>query len=145
MAKRIKTAGMLLVSLWLAWFALAPSTAFAHAGHNHPVISSKPSQALPDQKPASVPIAHDRHLQTGEFVTSRSLSGLFTSNSAAEKSKGCTNGCCQAAGPSCCPLFFTDLPSQIEPSGAILYFPRLTDRGAGIQPGALPEPPRFLV
>jgi hypothetical protein len=142
MAKQIKAVGMLLVSVWLAWFAFAPSNAFAHAGHNHAVISGEPSQAVvPDQKPGSAPIAQDPRV----VVTSHRLSDAFASNSAPEKSKGCPDGCCQAAGPSCCPLFFTDLPPPIEPSGAILYFPPLTDRGAGIHPGALPEPPRPLV
>jgi hypothetical protein len=145
MAKQIKAAGMLLVSFWLAWFAFAPSTALAHAGHNHPVISGEPSPAVPDQKPAPVPVSHESRVTTGAFVISHNLAGLIASDGAPEKSKGCTSGCCQAAGPSCCPFFFTDVPSQIEPSGAILYLPRLTDRGAGIQPGALPEPPRPLV
>jgi hypothetical protein len=147
LAKRL----LIAVTLMVAALLLAPSGALAHVGHSHSSASGlervqpvTPLQQVVDGKTASgavraVPITDFRAATVGHDTL------WLTAAAPTTPDKICPGGCC-SAGTSCCCAASLPAAAQIitTPYGKSL-FEVAVFRGAGIEPGTLPEPPKSLV
>jgi hypothetical protein len=136
---RLAVAATLVVAAML----LAPSGALAHAGHDHGPV--KIERAVPAaHAPGTV---HIQQEFTREIIAVQG-SLFVTASSEPTGGKGttsCATGCCHSAGHGCCAAALPTLltvgpaPTRTAPIFALFLL------GPGLSPGALPEPPRYLV
>lgn len=145
---------LLAASFVLALLFLLPQQALAHAGHRHEAVVTQPA---PDQvKPiaARPVVVEPSEEQTASSQQSAAALWAWTetdqsswrlTNVPSEDGKSCPAGCCQSVGAHCCPVTLLDSALVITPPLGLSIFAELTDRGAGIQPGALSEPPKSLI
>jgi len=133
-----KNGSLLLASLVLAMLAFIPAQAFAHPGHGHDTVKADSVNVIPSIKASG--ISATRSGDHAGLAGSRDL----RSDTGLAKGKVCTSGCCQSAGPHCCPAFVSSDPGVFEAPSRALPFAPLVDRGAGINPGALSKPPKSL-
>lgn len=152
--RALPKAVLLAASLVLALLIVLPQQALAHAGHRHETGVTQPA---PDQvKPiAATPVVLDpANVRTASSQQSAAASWAWTetdqsswrlTNVPSEDGKSCPAGCCQSVGAHCCPVTLLDSALVIAPPLGLSIFAELTDRGAGIQPGALSEPPKSLI
>lgn len=142
-----KNGGLLLASLVLALLAFIPSQAYAHPGHGHDAVKADPATVIPAIIASETSGTRSggqtdvRHPGWQDLQAPLDLSF----NTSPVNAKGCTGGCCQSAGPHCCPAFVSTDPGVIDAPIRTLTFARLVDKGAGINPGALSKPPKSLV
>jgi hypothetical protein len=140
------------VALLVAALLLAPTGALAHAGHGHaaPPEVQRPEPVEPRQviveRPDSAFEQTDTHIKDiGGVSLERHGQSYWTSITSSDKSQQlCRGGCCNAAGMSCCAVSLTDVAQVYGPSPGRSVFDTELPRGAGIKPGALPEPPKFF-
>jgi hypothetical protein len=133
-----------VATLLVAALAFAPAGAQAHAGHTH---GAQPTVQVvePVIEPAAV-VQHveiERATAQAEVTSGRAAS--LQPASGHETSRCCPNGCCHSMGAGCCPVW---LPAAPEIPAPALRRPALVATvtgGAGVKPGALPEPPKALV
>jgi hypothetical protein len=138
---------VLTAVMLLAMIALAPTDAFAHAGHDHGgVAKAAPSENAPSSLTTrAAPSDIEGPLSAEATAGEPSHFTLAASDSSPTKSKGCTGGCCKSAGASCCPVFLpAAVPTIVPPEGRAAFAP-IASTGAGITPGALSKPPKSLV
>jgi hypothetical protein len=138
------------VTLLVAASLLAPTGALAHAGHSH-AATPEVQQPEPGEPRQVIVEGADRAFEQTDIkgIGGVSLEGrgqsYWTSTASSDKSQQlCTDGCCNAAGMSCCAVSLTDVAQVYGPSLGRSVFDTELPRGAGIKPGALPEPPKFL-
>jgi hypothetical protein len=148
-------ATLLVASFLLAALVFAPAQALAHAGHDHSVAVDPSPQAKPPV-PVAVPAvptaAPSRDVVTPAHDNEPATSIVAFYNSTLQfapdlpaPTKGCPGGCCQTAGPSCCPIVLLSAMPTVAPPPGHSVFPELVHRGVGVKPGALPEPPKSLI
>jgi hypothetical protein len=129
------------VTVLVAGVLLAPSAGFAHAGHDHnttpAVQSAVDATVVPDA------IVSERG---GKAETSKAQWIDASAASMTGKTKTtCNGGCCGAATPSCCAMSIAVMMGLPAPPMGKRVFVTAQHEGAGIVPGALPEPPKSLV
>ncbi len=131
----------------VAALIFAPSGAQAHAGHGHAVQPDAQVTA-----PITEPPAHTQALNVLPILQEDATIGEAADESALlvpAKSSGtpqtCPGGCCHSAGTGCCAVAFPASFEMFVPAIGRLMLVRAVIGGPGITPGALPEPPRFLV
>lgn len=141
-------------SLALALLMLVPQQALAHAGHRHEaaVTQPAPEQVKPiAARPVVLEPSEERTASSQQSAaalcawTDTDQSSWRLTNAPSKDGKNCPAGCCQSVGAHCCPVTLLGAALVIAPSVGLSIFAELTDRGAGIQPGALSEPPKFLI
>ena len=153
-ARTPRKAVILAVSLALALVVFVPQQASAHAGHRHEPVATHnaPDQANPVAAKPVVPepaeVQAERLLQSAVAAVAcleiDRPSWPLTSVPN-EGGKSCPAGCCQSVGAHCCPVTLLDTPPIVVPPLHRGVFFDLTDRGAGIEPAALSEPPKSLM
>lgn len=152
--RTLPTAAILAASFALALLLFAPQQALAHAGHRHEaaVTQHAPEQVKPVAAKPVVP--EPAEAQTASSLESVGALCVSTetvqpswrlTNAPSEDGKSCPAGCCQSMGAHCCPVTLLDAALVIAPPLGLSIFADLADRGAGIQPGALSEPPKSLI
>ena len=124
-------------AILLIVFALAPSLAEAHAGHNHGTIAASPSQATPMAADEVAAVEQSTKAAPAEWrtVSSNAHSG--------SQEAPCTMGCC--SGFSCTACSALVIPESLNvglftPSH-IFETPEILAR-TGVIPGGLRRPPR---
>jgi hypothetical protein len=130
------------VAVMVAALLLAPTSSFAHAGHDHgpavtdvkqPVVSIPPGEdSSSEQTAKSAPPA--------EQMVMPLLPG-----STGEAKVICVGGCCSAASPSCCAVSLAAILGIPTPILGKPIFAIVQSEGVGITPGTLPKPPKSLV
>lgn len=135
---------LMVVTLAVALFSLAPTGAQAHVGHRHALQldASVVPQAEEVQVVTFAPITVRDVAAIGE------LSGRFASLPSSGGSKAphsCPGGSCHSVGSGCCPVWLQPTAELLAPALRRLALVVTVIGGAGITPGALPEPPNFLV
>jgi len=136
------------VTLLVAALLLAPTGALAHSGHSHATTPEvrQPEAVQPQQVTEEKPGGTFNQAEVNG-IPKVSLEGqpYWASTASSDKSQQvCTGGCCHAAGTSCCPVSLTDVVQINGPALSRSVFDAEPPRGAGIKPGALPEPPKYL-
>lgn len=141
-------------SFALALLILVPQQALAHAGHRHEAAATQPApeQVKPvTAKPAVIEPSEERTASSKQSDgalcarTETDRPSWRLTNAPSENGTSCPAGCCQSVGAHCCPVTLLDTALVIAPLLGLSIFAELTDRGAGIQPGALSEPPKSLI
>jgi hypothetical protein len=130
------------VAVMVAALLLAPTSSFAHAGHDHgragteviqPVVSTQSVEdSSPEQTARSAPRA--------EQMVVTLLPG-----STGDATVICRGGCCSAASPSCCAVSLAAILGIPTPTLGKPIFAILHSEGVGITPGTLTKPPKSLV
>lgn len=153
-ARTLPKAVILVASFVLALLMFVPQQALAHAGHRHEAAVTQPAPEQVKPVAAKPVVPEPAEEQTASSL--ESVGALYVStetdqpswrltNAPSEHGKSCPAGCCQSMGAHCCPVTLLDAALVIAPPLGLSIFPELIDRGAGIQPGALSEPPKSLI
>jgi hypothetical protein len=132
---------MMAVTLAVAALILAPSGAQAHAGHSHAVPAA--TAMAPGVQPTMIA---PTTMQVE--VTLRRASGEAASlipTYLPKTPQTCPGGCCHSAGAGCCAVSLPPIFQLVVPDIRRSTFVAAVFGGAGITPGALPEPPKSLV
>jgi hypothetical protein len=149
--RAITTAALLAASVLLALLVLAPAQALAHSGHSHAVTNGPPPQVAPvrQEVPAPAP-PHDEVTPAVDpapspaSTTAPEHGHRLMAHAPIPDTKSCPGGCCQTAGPSCCPIGVLSVLAIFVPHLGQSTFPPLVNGGVGISPDTLPEPPKPL-
>ena len=129
--------------LGLAALALVPAEVRAHAGHEH-AARTKPVTEAPTAEllaATAIPSFHVGCTSAGQLPPAASIDQA-TDNAANAGQPVCNGGCCAPGWMGCCPLGMPSMNDIQPPSGRRLQRAILAVAGDGIDPGALPEPPR---
>lgn len=133
----------LAATLLVVAMLLAPTDAYAHAGHDHgPVKVQSPAPASPGPDANRTQQKHKGDLTTEQ---SKRRSSAVSAFAAGKSTNICTVGCCHTPGHSCCAAA---LLANLTLDPRIGRTTRLLTRipwGPGVMPGALPEPPKYPV
>jgi hypothetical protein len=139
---------LMAVTLVVAVLTFAPPGAQAHAGHSHGV-----HQATYAAKPVIEPTAVARVLEIAPSAGQDELtigpnsgeSGSLLTIHGSKTPQSCPGGCCHSPGTGCCAAWFSAPLEIVVPPLGRSPFDAAVIGGAGITPGALPEPPKSLV
>jgi hypothetical protein len=129
-------------AILVAALALAPAGAEAHAGHHHaaqPDTAAGPTAAAALEAIGAVwaGLRDEASRKSGSFDAS-------CPGHSPEGAQSCRDGCCHSAASGCCmACLLPPTAFPLPPAGAPA-FELAAAGGAGIAPGALPEPPRRL-
>ena len=130
------------VTVMVAALAFAPSAGMAHTGHDHGAVAAQTTTYVPSVSAVKETVPEPT--VESAAATPRWIVGPVGFDSG-NRNVICAGGCCSAASASCCAL---SLPMQSgipsPPSGEVV-FATVQCEGAGIIPGTLSEPPKFLV
>jgi hypothetical protein len=152
--RALPKAVILVASFVLALLMFVPQQARAHAGHRHEAAVTQPAPEQVKPVAAKPEVPEPTEEQTASSLESVGALCVSTetdqpswrlTNAPSEDGKSCPAGCCQSMGAHCCPVTLLDATLVIAPPLGLSIFTDLADRGAGIQPGALSEPPKSLI
>lgn len=122
--------------LGLAMLAFAPPPAEAHAGHDHAAQGQPANDAKPERLIGCGIGGH------ATCLAETSPSARADHATGATRQRDCLGGCCTAGARSCCPLGLPPTNDIRPPPEPKLRRSVLVDTGDGIDPAAIPEPPR---
>ena len=140
MTGRVIARMIFAVTVMVAALAFAPSAGMAHTGHVHGPAATQATAVI---SPSAKEPSFEAFVES-VVTTARSFVGP-SAFPAGNQSVICVGGCCSAASASCCAVSVpmqSGIPSP--PLGEII-FAIVQCEGAGIIPGTLSEPPKFLV
>jgi hypothetical protein len=137
----------LAAAMWVAILMIAvlfvPTLAQAHAGHDHapPPIASVAQLETPDAGDLNVDLtlSNDDAAVPGRAVVASASDFFFVPN------RTCHGSCCEKGSAGCCPVAAPNAPaSPAAPRIASGIGPFAIDVAPGIDPEAIPEPPKFF-
>jgi hypothetical protein len=133
-----------VVALVVAALMFAPVQAQAHAGHDHAIRQVEPTA----QRPVDVRVIAVATMPKQAGVAVARTGGKSVSLLPADLPRmpqSCPGGCCHLAGTGCCALWLAPTVAMLVPTPGRPIPNFSATRGAGVTPGALPEPPNTLV
>lgn len=137
-----------LTAAVMCLLAFSPTTAQAHAGHDHLHRHAIQAAKAAHFAPELLTLDRSQHraavMEAGFPTQLESHAGSL----APERGSGhghngadCPDGCCHSGGAGCCTALLLAAPGFGVPIAGRLAFSLPVDAGSGIRPDALPEPP----
>lgn len=135
------------VILWATASLLAPSIGLAHGGHGHEAAAPAASRWISvtadvANAKSDVVLTREARLSKAACLQDRASDHRLLLPTTEQN---CLADCCQSAGMACCAAFAPVDFDLVLPVRGPLLLDRSAIEGAGIDPGALPEPPKPLV
>jgi len=141
----------LVTMLWAVIGMIAvlfvPTLAQAHAGHDHapPPIASVAQLETPDAGDLNVDLNGDLTLSHDDAAVPNTAIVASASDFPIVPNRTCHGSCCEKGSAGCSPVAAVNAPaSPIPPRIASGIGPFAAGFRPGIDPEALPEPPKFF-